>query len=361
VKIKLLKKYFDDKCSLEEAREVLQWIKSSDASDYLEDDFKNIWQKIKVKPGDYVKWSDKLEKVHEKIGMEELYGSLDIESQKDEREYDGKNRHSISRHEIRNYSGSRRRTIVQYLAKGIAASVIVLLSFIAYNRFPVYEHTTPVIEKIEKNTELGQKLTFHLNDGTKVVLNAGSSLIYPSHFGDKERKLKLQGEAFFEVKKDISRPFKVITGSVVTTALGTSFNINAFPSNEKIEIALITGKVSVESATQTGKSSLLMLSPGEMAKVLKSDNSITKSLFDVDSEISWKDGLIYFKDADYDEVVSKLERWYGVNIHANKEPESKWSFSGKFEDETLENLLIALQFGHNFEYEINEKEVNLKF
>lgn len=358
MKLKLLKKYFDNKCSQKEAEQVLQWIQNPDASKNLEEDFKSAWQKIKVKPGDNVKWRGKLEKIHDKIEMEELYGSLDIIQQKAEREYDGKNRHSISRHEIR---GNRRRNLNQYLAKGIAVSVIILLSFVAYIRFPVYENTTPEIEKIEKHTELGQKLSFHLNDGTKVILNAGSRLIYPAHFSGDERKLELIGEAFFEVNRDITRPFKVITGCVVTTALGTSFNINAFPSDEKIEIALVSGQISVERTIQPDDSGIVVLNPGEMAKVLKNDNSITKSLFDFNQEVSWKDGLIYFKNAEYHEIVNTLERWYGVSIHSNKYPVNKWRFSGKFEDETLENILSALQFGHDFEYEINEKEVKIKF
>ena len=232
---------------------------------------------------------------------------------------------------------------------------------VAYFKFPEIVEQTPTIVQLEKSTEPGQKLSFHLEDGTKIILNAGSKLIYPLSCSIDERTVLLEGEAFFEVTKDVARPFSVITESVVTTALGTSFNINAFPLNEKIEIALVTGKVSVKGVEQFGKLISLTLNPGEMATVLKSNHIITKSPFNFNQYISWKNGLIYFKDADDHEIVSKLESWYGINIQTDNIPVKEWKFSGKFEDEILENILIALQFGHEFEYEIHGKNVKLNF
>ncbi len=98
-----------------------------------------------------------------------------------------------------------------------------------------------------------------------------------------------------------------------------------------------------------------------MATVLKSEQNFTKSSFDFNEQISWKDGLIYFKDATYYDIVSHLENWYGVSIKTDKIPLKEWDFSGKFENETIENVLIALQFGHEFEYEINGKKVKINF
>jgi len=357
VKLELLRKYFDNKCSQKEVKQVQQWIERSEASMDLEGEFNTAWQTINVKSGDYSKWSSKLEKIHERIEMEELYVSLNLKNKKNEAGYRAKDRLPIAGHERRKSSARK----IQYFAQGFLITMILIVLVIAYFKFPEKSEQAPPLVYIEKVTEPGQKLTFHLEDGTEVVLNAASKLVYPLHFGDSDRKLELIGEAFFKVKKDVTRPFQVLTGSISTTAIGTSFNINNFPANEKIEIALVSGQVSVEKFMQSGESSLLILNPGEMVKVLKSDNSITKSFFDFDQNISWKNGLIFFKDADYHEVVSKLERWYGVSIHADKNPINEWRFSGKFEEETLENILIALQFGHDFEYIIEGKEVKLNF
>lgn len=358
MELKTLKKYFDNKCSSEKVKQVLQWLERPDAAMDLDGEFNNTWQKIKVKPGDYRKWSGNLEKIHERIEMEEIYESLNLDKKKNKAGYQTKDRSSKTGYELREYS---RKSKIRYFVSGIFASVILVLLIVAYFQFPEKVEQTPALVQIEKSTEPGQKLSFHLEDGSKIILNAGSKLIYPSSFSSNERTVLLEGEAFFEVTKDAARPFRVVTESVVTTALGTSFNINAFPSNENIDIALVTGKVSVEGTLQSGSTNSLLLDPGEMATVLKSDHTFSKSPFDFNQKISWKDGLIYFKDADYREIVSKLESWYGINIRTNNIPIKEWKFSGKFEDETLENILIALQFGHEFEYEIKGKNVKLNF
>ncbi len=356
--LKSLKKYIDNKCSPEEVKQILQWIEKPNASMDMEGEFKNIWQKIKVNSGDYSKWSGKLEKIHERIEMEEIYNSLNLNKEKSKLGYNTKNRLPKTGYELHKYS---RKGSSRYIAPGLVIGLILVFMVVLFFQFPEKVAQRSTIVQIEKSTAPGQKLSFHLEDGTKIILNSGSKIKYPSNFGDHERKVILEGEAFFDVSKDTSRPFRVVTESVVTTALGTSFNINAFSSNENIEIALVTGKVSVEGTTQSGKLNSLILDPGEMATVSKRDHNYSKSPFDFSKQVSWKDGMIFFKDATYREIVNNLENWYGVSIKTNRIPLKDWRFSGKFEDETLENILVALQFGHEFEYEIKGKNVKLNF
>ena len=358
MELELLRKYFENKCTPEEAWQVLQWIEKSDASMDLGEDFNMAWQKIKVKPGDYKKWSGKLEKVHEQIDMEVLYESLNTDMKKNKIEYIEKDRVPKSTRESLEYSEKRK---MRYIIPGLFAAVIIVFLIVVYFQFPEKVEQTPTIVQLEKSTEPGQKLSFHLDDGTRVVLNSGSKLYYPTSFDSYERKVILEGEAFFEVSKDINKPFRVVTQSVVTTALGTSFNINAFPGKENIEIALVTGKISVEKTLQSGKTNALILHPGEGATILKSDHTFSKSPFCFNQKIGWKDGLICFQDADYHEMIRKLECWYGVSFQSNKTPAKEWKFSGKFENETLDNIMIALQFGHDFDYELLGKDVKLKF
>lgn len=358
MELESLKKYFENNCSPEEARQIQKWIENPDASMDLENDLINVWQNIKVKPGDYTKWSSALEKIHERIEMEEIYKSLNLEKRKKKLEHQAKDRPSKSGYELHK---SDRKSKIRYIMPGLIAAVLLVFVVVSFFQFPDKAELSKTVEQIEKSTEPGQKLSFHLADGTKVKLNAGSKLNYSPDFSSNERLVVLEGEAFFEVTKDVTRPFKVITGSVTTTALGTSFNINAFPLNKNIEIALVTGKVSVERTLQSGKSNSLILNPSEMATIIKEDDIFAKSTFDFNQKISWKDGLIYFKDADYHEIVSTLESWYGVKFQTGGIPLKEWKFTGKFENESLNNILIALQFGHNFEYKIKGEEVKLNF
>ncbi len=345
--LKRLKKYFDSKSSADEVDELTKWVEKEEAVSDLESEFENAWKNIKVNPGDYQKWGGKLSKIHEKIEMEELFGSLIPAKKKRFQKF-------RDRAPVLKDAFPKRKSNTRYIVPGILTLVIfVSLALSYFHRVQI-----PIISSIEKSTESGQKLSFHLEDGTSVTLNAGSKLSYPANFDEDNRTVELQGEAFFEVRKDASRPFRVITKNVITTALGTSFNIN---TKKNIEIALVTGMVSVESLSEEDSMQSVILNPGELATISSNSNVIQKSVFDFRKYISWKDGLIFFKEADYLEIKDYLENWYGVNIYSNKIPETQWKFSGKFEDESLENILSALQFGHNFEYKIEGKKIQLIF
>ncbi len=356
--LRLLKKYFEDQCSSDEAREVLQWIEQTESAEELEDQIKEVWQNIKVKPGDYNRWSDKLGKIHEQIAMETLYDSLGMDKRKDSPRISG-DRPAISRQLRQKYKGRR---YLMFSIFGIAALAVIgfMLNYYLTLSTELVE-VNPLFVQEVKSTERGQKLSFHLEDGTKVLLNSNSRIIYPEKFDSLERKVMLEGEAFFEVSEDNKRPFKVVTESIITTALGTSFNINSFTSSNKIEVSLVSGKVSIKSNSSAKQAHTVILNPGEMAIFSKNESSLKKSSFNFQEKIAWRDGIIFFNDASYKEVLERLENWYDVDIVANHRPGKRWEFSGKFENETLENILVALQFGHDFEFTINGKDVKLTF
>ncbi len=121
VELKSLKKYIENKCSPEEARQVLLWIEKSDASLDLEGDFKNAWQKIKVNSGDYSKWSEKLEKIHERIEMEEIYNSLDLNKKNSKVGFNSKDRPPKTGYELQNYT---KKSSARYVVSGLIASII---------------------------------------------------------------------------------------------------------------------------------------------------------------------------------------------------------------------------------------------
>jgi ferric-dicitrate binding protein FerR (iron transport regulator) len=357
VDIRLLKKYFENNCSPKEVREVLHWIEQTDASKEVENEFSEVWRKIKVKPGDYSRWEQKLEKIHERIEMETLYDSLELDRNnvfhkrtKDRLPISGKERYHLTR-----------KGNLKFIFPGILIAFLIAAAMFYWVTPQKALKAIPDFVQKEKSTDPGQKLSFHLDDGTRVLLNSGSRISYPASFDSLERKVILEGEAFFDVSKENNRPFKVVTESFVTTALGTSFNISACKNGEIIEVALVTGKVSVGRLSQGIDSKSLILNPGEMVTVEKRTNTLLKTSFDFNEKIAWKDGIIVFNEATYREFTMRLEDWYGVDITSNVLPGKKWEFTGKFENETLENILLGLQFGHNFEYSIDGKDVKLKF
>ncbi len=210
--------------------------------------------------------------------------------------------------------------------------------------------TRQAYELIEKSTHSGQKLTTNLPDGSKVILNNNTKLSYQLPFTEAERVIHLEGEAFFEVAEDTARPFKVVSSGIITTALGTSFNVNN-KRQQKVDISLVTGKVSVEN--KLGQR--IVLHPGN--KVVASSTDLLQSeQFDHEEELGWKDGLLVFRDSSFPEIIEKLEEWYGVEVESKLNLTGDIRYSGNYKNESLEEVLQGISFIYHFKYKINVEE-----
>ncbi|PUZ26751.1 FecR family protein [Chitinophaga costaii] len=157
-------------------------------------------------------------------------------------------------------------------------------------------------------TPVGGQYQVSLPDGSKVWLNAASSVTYPAAFTDRERKISVTGEVYIAVANDAAHPFAVaIPGHSGIEVLGTSFNINAYGDEGNTKTTLIEGRIKM-----TGSN--VILKPGEQA--VESDNeplSIHPRV-NVEKEIAWKNGIFYFEDASLPQVMKQLERWYNIKV-----------------------------------------------
>lgn len=243
-----------------------------------------------------------------------------------------------------------------------AILVIILAGSILFQQFNQDDHhevavEVPTWELITKSTNYGEKLNFALPDGTLVWLNAGSSLEFPSAFLDSVRVVKLVGEGFFEVAEDVVKAFKVQTGSLTITALGTSFNVNN-RNQRDLRVSLVTGKVKVDDSSREGE---FFLSPGQELGYNLEDKTGMVHPFESDQVHGWRSGSLVFKNASFDQVKSELERWYGVTIGTSGSVSAAWRFNGKFENQTLENVLISLSSIEEFSYQIEGKRIQITF
>ena len=173
----------------------------------------------------------------------------------------------------------------------------------------------------------GRHFQMTLSDGTKVWLNASSTLEYPASFeGKKERRVRLTGEAFFEVSRNEKCPFYVETGNQESVqVLGTSFNINAYPENSKHFTTLVTGKISYQ--VEEGKEPVI-LSPDQQVSFDCVSGAMKVAQVDASAFAAWKDGWIYFEDETLPDLAKRLSRVYGVEIKV-AERLRNYSFSGK--------------------------------
>jgi transmembrane sensor len=211
---------------------------------------------------------------------------------------------------------------------------------------------------VEKVNEKGQKSIIYLSDGTVVNLNSSSKLVYPKVFEKEVRKVFLEGEAFFEVTKS-NKPFIVQTEQLNTKVLGTSFNIRAFPAHEEHSVSLVTGKVLVYPPQDVRQH--LILKPGEKGEIKRKAGVLLKTKFDLDQEVAWKDGILLFKELPFEEALNRIENWYGVEFSLDHPPQGNYLVTGRFANESLENVLASIGFTMKFNHQIKGNKVNLKF
>lgn len=210
----------------------------------------------------------------------------------------------------------------------------------------------------------GQTASLQFGDGTVVKLNGGSTLSYPETFSSDQREIYLEGEAFFEVTPDESRPFIVHTGNISTEVLGTSFNIKAYESENEVQVAVAEGLVAVTQLKSDNSSNHT-----EQEKVLLKENQwltyrslgqiLEKGEGNIREIIAWKDRVLLFSNKSFAQVAEMLERWYGVGIEIEDEDLKSQILEGEHQDASLREVLNSLQVAMNFEYEIDGKNVRI--
>ncbi len=202
----------------------------------------------------------------------------------------------------------------------------------------------------------GQKSQLVLADGTKVWLNSGTSLTYTNKFGDKDRKLELKGEAFFDVIKNKDLKFVVSTGKVNVVVHGTAFNVKSYPADENIAVSLLRGKVDVVSSENS--KSIALLAPGQ--RVVVGKMNLTSKIEKCDAEIDgiWRLEKLKFEGATIAEVAEKLGKWYGLNIEVKDADKfQKYWFTVK--SESVQDILKSMNGLHPIKYSIKGNTVEI--
>lgn len=227
----------------------------------------------------------------------------------------------------------------------IAAAFVfgVIISSVVITNWPSSEDAQTVRNVA---TPYGARTQFQLPDGSTVWLNSGSKLSYPAQFS-KTRRITLEGEAFFEVKK--GRPFIVSTSYGDIRVKGTSFNVKAF-QDEAFETTLVTGLVQIKG-NETGEE--ILLQPGFQAKQERSRLAVSE----VETELftSWKEGKLIFRNEYLPEVTKSLERWYNVHIELANDPQlSGIYFSGTVEMESFPEVMELLKTTASINYTFDE-------
>lgn len=180
------------------------------------------------------------------------------------------------------------------------------------------------VDKMQYNTlttPKGGQYKLVLEDGTKLWINAASSITFPVAFIGNERKVVLHGEGYFEVAPDAKRPFRVEMDHGMVEAIGTAFNVNSYEDDPISKTTLIEGKVRVQSNKED-----IILIPGQQANISTAGDIKKITDVDTDAELAWKNGQFVFKSATVPEIMKQLSRWYDIDVKFQQEsPKDKFS------------------------------------
>jgi ferric-dicitrate binding protein FerR (iron transport regulator) len=272
-------------------------------------------------------------------------------------------------------------TTKKILALSFSLITVTVLSWIfLYNPIPVQS----IVKSSVITTKDGSKTSVVLPDGTKVWVNAGSKLTYDNNYGSKLREVSLLGEAFFDVVKNPEKPFIIHTSKMDIKVLGTAFNVRCYPNEKKTETSLIRGRIEVTLKDRPNEK--IYLSPNEKLTLLNDNIIPSESRFPkkivhhvaepieplvsighithtlTDSaivETSWVENKLEFRSEAFEEVASKMERWYGVKIDIEDDHLKQEHLTGSFETETVDQALSALQYTTKFKFSINKNLITI--
>jgi transmembrane sensor len=342
----LLKKYCTNCCTEKELNSVLAWFEECAVTPKGKSLLLNMWDELPDNEGNLKTDFDLLlSRIHNEIHLTQSKKYLQRANQNPV-----------------NYK--RRERFINVLTRIAAILLFPVLGFGLFMSVKYqsarHSHTSVNLAYNEVFSSVDAITKVTLPDGSNVWLNHNSSLKYPALFRGDFRTVELTGEGYFEVAHNPMIPFIVKAGEIQIKALGTTFNIMAYPDEDRIETSLISGSVELQRLEPGGDIiSLSKMRPTDLTVFQKNNNEISTLTIDDDRYFSWKNGKLVFNKEPLGEVIKKLSRWFNVDIHI-KDPELlDLTYTATFVHETLPQVMELLKLVTPIDYSIsNRKETS---
>ncbi len=292
MKKELLIKYLNNSCTEKEFDELVRWVKQEaqreEGKSWSFDQWKLFEPELKKK--DEKKYSALLNKIHHEINLKH-----------------------------RENEGNTVTKVKRWLSRAAAILFIPLLGVVFYmlsnSNFQTGKYVDQAVDSLEVIAPVGSQTVVQLSDGTEVNLNYGSRIKYPRNFNGDTREITLSGEGYFNVAHNPDKPFIVKTGKLNVKALGTEFNVRAYPGDDVIATTLVEGKVVIEKRIPGEKPKPVgTLIPGQHIAYLINSGKIISTKGRIDKYIAWKDGKLVFDNEPITMVAQKLSRNFNVDI-----------------------------------------------
>ena len=236
-------------------------------------------------------------------------------------------------------------------------AIIIAVGCISYWQGEVNVKDT--FADISVEAPLGSKTKLYLPDGTLVWLNDGSRMTYSQGFGVDNRKVELEGEGYFEVKRNEKIPFFVKTKDLQLQVLGTKFNFRDYPEDHEVVVSLLEGKVGLNNLLREEKEAVL--SPDERAVLNKANGLLTVESVTASNASQWTDGYLFFDEELLPDIAKELERSYNVKIHIANDSLKTFRFYGNFvrREQNIQEVLEALASTEKMQYKIEERNITI--
>ena len=307
--------YLEGKITEEETQYLLQKVQTDKEFSDAFEDIAEIWSARKPVANNPIKANDALNRLNKKI--DEL--------------------------EVTSNQPANPKTIILKLRPllAVAASVLLLACAFWFYNAQLSNKSASTLAFTENRTAPGQKKKINLPDGTVVTLNASGSLRVAANFGDEKREVYLDGEAFFDVKRNPQKPFIVHTGNVATQVLGTHFNVSAYANDANITVSLVQGKVQVDMNDDPSKR--IILDPGKQMTYSKSDGQAHVTDFTTEDITGWKENKLVFNYDSWTDAAKKLSRWYGIPVQLQDSTLLRCKLKGTFENIPLTRVMEQIK------------------
>lgn len=246
---------------------------------------------------------------------------------------------------------------IQRVAAILLLPLIVYSGYTTIRNFSLKKQQEEHVVMQTISSRQGMVTQFELADGTKVWLNSGSELQFPTLFTGDLREVKLSGEAFFKVTKNEKQPFRVKAKDLNIEVLGTSFNVVSYDDEQQSEIVLVEGKVKLSTNVDQVKKVFGTMHPGQRAIYNKEFQNVEAEDVKVDKYIAWRDGNLIFRDDKMEDVVRRLSRWYNVEIIINDPEIKNYVYKATFRNETLTQVLNLLKISAPIDFQIIENKL----
>jgi transmembrane sensor len=244
-----------------------------------------------------------------------------------------------------------------YVVYGMVALVLVF----AGGYFLKYATSKTIMQQpkpaeVSYNSNIGERKSIQLPDGSVAVLNSNSSITFAGDFNQNERSIVLSGEAFFRVAKNPAKPFIVHSGAFYVTAIGTAFYVHARNKEQDYKVDLLEGKVRLAS-NENKKMTETILQPGEEGAWQSSKMSFTKTFSDSTVLKQWISGKLSFKNLPVEKVLELLQQWYGVDIRVKHKKWEKITLTGDYDNKPLDHVLKIICFSISAGYSYSGNQV----